>query len=56
MNAVIFGGDHMQVAEQLMIMHEECLQGNYHSIENLRKCNEGAQAASQSRQVNMVMS
>jgi hypothetical protein len=26
-----------QVAEKLMIMHEECLEGNFKSIENLRK-------------------
>ncbi|XXG77163.1 hypothetical protein AAC387_Pa08g1370 [Persea americana] len=50
-NTEIEDGSVEEVAEQLMIMHEECLQGNYHSIENLRKCNEGAQAVSQSRQV-----
>jgi hypothetical protein len=26
-----------QVAEKLMIMHEECLEGNFKSIESLRK-------------------
>ncbi|KAJ8626975.1 hypothetical protein MRB53_020282 [Persea americana] len=40
-----------QVAEQLMIMHEECLQGHFESIENLRKCNEATEAVSLSRQV-----
>lgn len=44
--------DSKQVAEQLMIMHEDCLQGNYESIEKLRRSNSGADAVSQSKQVN----
>lgn len=27
----------MQIAERLMIMHEECLEGNYQSIQILRE-------------------
>ena len=42
---------HEQVAEQLMIMHEDCLKGNYESIEKLRKLGPGTSAVSQSRQV-----
>lgn len=42
---------HEQVAEQLMIMHEDCLKGNYESIEKLRKLGLGTSAVSQSRQV-----
>lgn len=45
-----------QVAEQLMIMHEECLQGHYEAIENLRKCNEGTESVISSREVIIAMS
>ncbi|KAJ4968149.1 hypothetical protein NE237_014850 [Protea cynaroides] len=37
------------VAELLVIMHEDCLQGNYESVEKLRKSSSGAAAVSQSR-------
>lgn len=40
-----------QIAEELMIMHEECLQENYESIQRLRISSNGAQAVSQSRQL-----
>ncbi|KAK1287877.1 hypothetical protein QJS10_CPB19g01191 [Acorus calamus] len=40
-----------EVAEQLMIMHEDCLQGNYEAIENLRRTNAGKNPVLQSRQV-----
>ncbi|KAK1315046.1 hypothetical protein QJS10_CPA06g01927 [Acorus calamus] len=40
-----------EVAEQLMIMHEDCLQGNYEAIENLRRTNAGKNSVLQSRQV-----
>jgi hypothetical protein len=40
-----------QVAEQLLIMHEECLQSNYSSIEKLRNSRVQGSAVSQSRQV-----
>uniref|UniRef100_R7W0R6 Uncharacterized protein n=1 Tax=Aegilops tauschii TaxID=37682 RepID=R7W0R6_AEGTA len=37
------------VAEQVLIMHEECLQNNYSSIEKLRNTRAQANAVSQSR-------
>ncbi|KAJ1294251.1 hypothetical protein BS78_01G131800 [Paspalum vaginatum] len=40
-----------EVAEQLLIMHEECLQGNYSSIEKLRNSRVQGNAVSQSRQI-----
>ncbi|RCV41593.1 hypothetical protein SETIT_9G149400v2 [Setaria italica] len=40
-----------EVAEQLLIMHEECLQSNYSSIERLRNLHVQGNAVSQSRQV-----
>ncbi|XP_042515259.1 pre-rRNA-processing protein TSR2 homolog [Macadamia integrifolia] len=48
-NAEIEDGSIEEVAEQLMIMHENCLQGNYESVEKLRKSSSGAEAASQGR-------
>ncbi|CAN6287339.1 unnamed protein product [Urochloa humidicola] len=40
-----------EVAGQLMIMHEECLQSNYSSIERLRNSHVQGNAVSQSRQI-----
>jgi pre-rRNA-processing protein TSR2 len=40
-----------EVAEQLLIIHEECLQSNYSSIEKLRNSHVQGNAVSQSRQV-----
>ncbi|KAI3851433.1 hypothetical protein MKX03_013046 [Papaver bracteatum] len=37
-----------EVALHLMIMHEECLQGKYESIEKLRTSSKGSKAVSQS--------
>ncbi|KDP23617.1 hypothetical protein JCGZ_23450 [Jatropha curcas] len=37
LNTMIEDGSVEEVAEKLMIMHEECLEGNYNSIENLRQ-------------------
>lgn len=43
--------DYKQVAEKLMIMHEECLEGNYSSIEKLRHANNQGQAVPYTEQV-----
>ncbi|XP_066324483.1 pre-rRNA-processing protein TSR2-like [Miscanthus floridulus] len=40
-----------EVAEQLLIIHEECLQNNYSSIEKLRNSHVQGNAVSQSRQI-----
>ncbi|CAL4943502.1 unnamed protein product [Urochloa decumbens] len=40
-----------EVARQLLIMHEECLQSNYSSIERLRNSHVQGNAVSQSRQI-----
>ncbi|XP_062143270.1 pre-rRNA-processing protein TSR2 [Alnus glutinosa] len=37
LNTLAEDGSAEEVAEKLMIMHEECLEGNFKSIENLRK-------------------
>jgi len=37
LNTLAEDGSVEEVAEKLMIMHEECLEGNFKSIENLRK-------------------
>ncbi|XP_043701349.1 pre-rRNA-processing protein TSR2 homolog isoform X1 [Telopea speciosissima] len=50
-NAEIEDGSVEEVAEQLMIMHEDCLQGNCESVEKLRKSSSGAEAVSRSRQM-----
>jgi len=50
-NTEIEDGSVEEVAEELMVMHEECLKGNYESIENLRKSVSGTNAASQSKRV-----
>lgn len=47
-NTEIEDGSVEEVAEQLMIMHEECLQGNYESIDTLRK-SVNTKSVSQSR-------
>ncbi|XVF57300.1 hypothetical protein PTKIN_Ptkin06aG0194200 [Pterospermum kingtungense] len=36
LNTLVEDGSIEEVAEKLMIMHEECLEGNYHSVEKLR--------------------
>ena len=41
----------MQVAEKLMIMHEECLAGNFKSIEALQESNHLRGPVSHVRQV-----
>ncbi|KAF3339648.1 pre-rRNA-processing protein TSR2 [Carex littledalei] len=40
-----------EVAEQLMIMHEECLEGKYESIQKLKQLAPRTNAVSQSKQV-----
>jgi len=40
-----------EVAEQLLIIHEECLQSNYSSVEKLRNLHVQGNAVSQSRQL-----
>ncbi|KAF3339653.1 pre-rRNA-processing protein TSR2 [Carex littledalei] len=40
-----------EVAEQLMIMHEECLEGKYESIQKLKQLPPRTNAVSQSKQV-----
>ncbi|XP_010917742.1 pre-rRNA-processing protein TSR2 isoform X1 [Elaeis guineensis] len=50
-NTTIEDGSVEEIAEQLMIMHEDCLQGNYDSIEKLKLIHV-KHAVSQSRQVN----
>uniref|UniRef100_A0A1D1Y354 Pre-rRNA-processing protein TSR2 n=2 Tax=Anthurium amnicola TaxID=1678845 RepID=A0A1D1Y354_9ARAE len=50
-NAEIEDGSIEEVALQLMIIHEECIQGNYASIERLRKSKHEMHAISQSKRV-----
>ncbi|XP_062211989.1 pre-rRNA-processing protein TSR2-like [Phragmites australis] len=50
-NADFEDGSVEEVAEQLLIMHEECLQSNYSSIEKLRNTHVQGNAVSQSRQI-----
>ncbi|XP_010259056.1 PREDICTED: pre-rRNA-processing protein TSR2 homolog isoform X2 [Nelumbo nucifera] len=50
-NTDIEDGSIEKVAEQLIVMHEDCQQGNYESIEKLRKSNFGKVALSQNRQI-----
>ncbi|KAK9168770.1 hypothetical protein Syun_000910 [Stephania yunnanensis] len=40
-----------EVAEELMIMHEDFLQGNYEAVDKLRKSSAGPSAVSQSRRL-----
>uniref|UniRef100_A0A0A9BEP8 Pre-rRNA-processing protein TSR2 n=1 Tax=Arundo donax TaxID=35708 RepID=A0A0A9BEP8_ARUDO len=50
-NADFEDGSIEEVAEQLLIMHEECLQSNYSSIEKLRNAPVQRNAVSQSKQI-----
>uniref|UniRef100_A0A0A9GGV2 Pre-rRNA-processing protein TSR2 n=1 Tax=Arundo donax TaxID=35708 RepID=A0A0A9GGV2_ARUDO len=50
-NADFEDGSIEEVAEQLLIMHEECLQSNYSTIEKLRNSHAKGNAVSQSRQI-----
>ncbi|TVU45832.1 hypothetical protein EJB05_05335 [Eragrostis curvula] len=50
-NADFEDGSVEEVAEQLLIMHEECQQRNYSSIEKLRNSRVPGNAVSQSRQI-----
>ncbi|KAI3987504.1 hypothetical protein MKX01_006746 [Papaver californicum] len=50
-NVELDDGSEKELAEELMIMHEECLQENYELIQKLRASKNGAQAVSQSRQL-----
>ncbi|KAL5702270.1 hypothetical protein ACHQM5_027506 [Ranunculus cassubicifolius] len=43
-----------EVAEELMLMHEDCLHGNYDSIEKLRTSNSKTRAISLSTKVNLL--
>ena len=43
------------MAERLMVMHEECLEGNYESIIKLREIRRQAVAHSHIRQVSSIM-
>ncbi|KAL6586794.1 hypothetical protein OROMI_001782 [Orobanche minor] len=42
LNADVDDGSVEEVADKLMIMHEQCLEGNYRSVENLRTAGPGA--------------
>ncbi|KAK9158434.1 hypothetical protein Scep_005008 [Stephania cephalantha] len=44
-----------EVAEELMIMHEDFLQGNYEAVDKLRKSSAGPSAVSQSRRICQVV-
>ncbi|KAJ6841294.1 pre-rRNA-processing protein TSR2 [Iris pallida] len=50
-NTEIEDGSVEEVAEQLMVMHEGCLEGNYESIEKLRNLLPLANAVRQSKEV-----
>ncbi|XP_031493979.1 uncharacterized protein LOC116260041 [Nymphaea colorata] len=50
-NAEIEDGSIEEVAEQLMTLHEECLQGNFESLLSLRSSSSTSGAVSGSRQV-----
>ncbi|KAJ4806475.1 Pre-rRNA-processing protein TSR2 [Rhynchospora pubera] len=50
-NTEIEDGSVEEVAEQLMIMHEECLKGQYESIQKLKQSAPQSNAVSQSKQV-----
>lgn len=50
LNAMIEDGSIEEVAERLMVMHEECLEGNYESIIKLRETRPQAVAHSHIRQ------
>eukprot|EP01018_Ginkgo_biloba_P039794 Gb_05218 [translate_table: standard] len=40
-----------EVAEQLMLLHEECLQGNYDTVSQLQACSSGVQPVSKCQQL-----
>lgn len=44
-------GSVAEVAEKLMVVHEECLAGNFSSVERLRASSSGGTAVAQSRRV-----
>ncbi|XP_057962512.1 pre-rRNA-processing protein TSR2-like isoform X1 [Malania oleifera] len=50
-NTEIEDGSTEEVAEKLMVMHEECLEGNYKSIEKLREANSRGGVVSHVKQV-----
>ncbi|XP_068667063.1 uncharacterized protein [Aristolochia californica] len=50
-NTEIEDGSVEEIAERLMIMHEDCLQGNFDSVEKLRNSSPSVNAVSESRQV-----
>ncbi|KAL4184457.1 hypothetical protein AMTRI_Chr10g225700 [Amborella trichopoda] len=50
-NSVFEDGSIEEVAEQLMILHEECLNGNFETLCQLRASSPATQAVSQSRKV-----
>ncbi|XP_020091534.1 pre-rRNA-processing protein TSR2 homolog [Ananas comosus] len=50
-NSEIEDGSVEEVAEQLMVMHEDSLKGNYESIEKLRRTGTQVNAVSRSRRV-----
>ncbi|KAJ6796556.1 pre-rRNA-processing protein TSR2 [Iris pallida] len=50
-NTEIEDGSIEEVAEQLMVMHEGCLEGNYESIEKLRNLVPVTNAVRQSKEV-----
>ncbi|MCL7034665.1 hypothetical protein MKW94_008668 [Papaver nudicaule] len=50
-NAVLDDGSEEEIAEELMSMHEECLEENYESILKLRVSKNATEAVSQSRQL-----
>ncbi|KAF3321707.1 pre-rRNA-processing protein TSR2 [Carex littledalei] len=51
LSTVVQDGSVEEVAEQLMIMHEECLEGVYESIQKLKQLAPRTNAVSQSKQV-----
>ncbi|KAK3011258.1 hypothetical protein RJ639_010609 [Escallonia herrerae] len=50
LNTEIGDGSIEEIAEKLMVMHEECLEGNYMSIESLKEVNPHAAAVQHIRQ------
>uniref|UniRef100_J3MUA6 Pre-rRNA-processing protein TSR2 homolog n=2 Tax=Oryza brachyantha TaxID=4533 RepID=J3MUA6_ORYBR len=52
-NADFEDGSVEEIAEQLLIMHEECMQSNYSSVEKLRNTRPQGNAVSQSRKISV---
>lgn len=52
LNTMVDDGSIEEIAEKLMIMHEECMDGNFTSIEALRESNHRRVPVSHVRQVN----